>query len=186
MLRLIVRNRFRTSTNAFGLWKDYRYCPSQDPDAIISPEDLYHTNASTSSTIIHEHHEMEVSSPYKSKSIKLVIDWKNTRSCAKSNEEINRLVRDVLHHPDFWLDDLEHFNAACENLKADATEENPLFLLSFTRTNISIDMPSGSKHSSPHSFSIPGLYYRKRTCLIQEAFESPISQHFHLSPFKLY
>jgi hypothetical protein len=186
MLRLIVQNHFRTSTNAFGLWKDYRYRPSQDPNAIILPEDLYHANTSTSSTIIHERHETEVSSPYKSKSIELVIDWQNTGSCAKSNEEINRLVRDVLRHPDFRLDDLEHFNAARENRKADATEENPLFLLSFTCANISIDVPSGSKHSSPRSFSIPGLYYRKITCLIQEAFESPISRHFHLSPFNLY
>ena len=115
-----------------------------------------------------------------------MIDWQNTGSCAKSNEEINRLVCDVLHHPDFWLDDLKHFNAVHKNRKADATEENPLFLLSFMHTNISINMPSGSKHSSPHSFSIPGLYYQKISCLIQEAFESPISRHFHLSPFNLY
>ncbi len=117
---------------------------------------------------------MEVSSLYKTKSVKLVIDWQNTGSSAKSNEEINCLVCNVLCHPDFWLDELEHFNAACENHKADATEENPLFLLSFTHANISIDVPSGSKHSLPCLFSIPGLYYRKITCLIQEAFKSPI------------
>ena len=58
-------------------------------------------NASTSSTIIHKHHEMEVSSPYKTKSVKLVIDWQNTGSSAKSNEEINCLICNILCHPDF-------------------------------------------------------------------------------------
>ena len=129
---------------------------------------------------------MVVSSPYKTSSVKLVIDWQNTGSSAKSNEEINRLVRDVLHHPDFQLDELEHFNAARENQKADATEENSPFLLSFTHANISIDVPSGSKHSAPRTISIPGLYFHKITSLIEEAFQSPLAQHFHLSPFNLY
>jgi len=118
---------------------------------------------------------MVVSSPYKTNSVKLVIDWQNTGSSAKSNEEINCLVHDILHHPDFWLDELKHFNAACENWKADAAEENLPFLLSFTHANISIDVPLGSKHSAPHMISIPGLYFRKITSLIEEAFQSPLA-----------
>jgi len=39
---LIVRNRFQTDPNTFGLWKEYLYQPSYDPDAFILPEDLYH------------------------------------------------------------------------------------------------------------------------------------------------
>ena len=185
MVRLIVRNRFRTSPNAFGLWKDYRYRPSQDPDAFILPEDLYRPNTSADYTINQGRHEMEVSSPYRTKSVELVMNWQNTGSSAKSNEEINRLVRDVLRHPDFRLDELEHFNAARENRKADAADEISPFLQSFTHANISIDVPSGN-HSPPHSVSIPGLYFRKLMTLIQDAFQSPISRHFHLSPFNLF
>ena|SRR6266851_2702174 len=47
-------------------------------------------------------------------------------------------------------------------------------------------VPSGSKHSPPCPFSIPGLYFCKITSLIQEAFQSPLSQHFYISPFNLY
>jgi hypothetical protein len=47
-------------------------------------------------------------------------------------------------------------------------------------------VPSGKKHTTPRPFSIPGLYFRKITVLIQEAFQSPLSRHFHLSPFNLY
>ena len=128
---------------------------------------------------------MEVSSPYKTKSVELVMNWKNTGSSAKSNKEINRLVCDVLHHPDFWLDKLVHFNAAHENRKADAADEISPFLQSFTHANISIDVPSGN-HSPPRSVLIPGLYFHKLTTLIQDAFQSPISQHFHLFPFNLF
>jgi len=185
MVRLIVRNWFQTSMNVFGLWKDYRYRPSQDPNAFILPEDLYRPIASTNTTIVPEH-ETEVSSPYKNNSVKLVIDWQNTSSLAKSNKELDHLVRDVLHHPDFRLDELEHFNAGHENRKADAAEENSPFLQSFTHATISIDVPSDRKHSAPLPFSIPGLYFHKITILIQEAFQSPLSRHFHLSPFNLY
>ncbi len=151
-----------------------------------TPTPLYHPNPSTNATIASKQHEMEVFSPYKMKSVELVIDWQNTGSSAKSNEEINCLVHDVLCHPEFWLDKLSHFNTAYENCKADAAEENSPFLWSFTHATISIDMPSGNKHSAPHPFPIPGLYFHKITSLIQEAFKSPLSHYFHLSPFKLY
>ena len=128
MVRLIVWNQFQTSTNAFGLWKDYHYHPSQDPDTFISPEDLYRPIASTNTAIVPEWHETEVSSPYKTNSVKLVIDWQNTGSSAKSNEELNRLVHNVLYHLDFRLDELVHFNAGRENRKADVAKENSPFL----------------------------------------------------------
>ncbi len=177
VLRLIVQNQFQTNINAFGLWKNYHYWPSQDPNTFISPEDLYRPNTSNAadSTAIPGLHDMVVPSPYKTNSIKLVIDWQNTGSSAKSNEEINCLVHDVLCHPDFWLDKLEHFNAAHENHKANATEENSPFLQSFTHANISIDVPSGTKHKAPHTISIPGLYFHKITSLIEEAFQSPLA-----------
>jgi hypothetical protein len=129
---------------------------------------------------------MVVFSPYKTKSVELVMDWQNSGSSAKSNEELNRLVHDVLCHPEFRLDELSQFNAACENRKADTAEENSPFLQSFMHATISIDVPSGNKHSPPRSFPIPGLYFHKITTLIQEAFKGPLSCHFHLSPFNLY
>ena len=174
--------------NTFGLWKDYRYRPSQDPDAFVSLEDLYRPNTSkdADTTIFPGRDDIVVCSPYKTKSIELVMNWQNTGSSMKSNEEINRLVRDVLRHPDFRPEELVHFNATRENQKADAAEEDSPFHRSFVHANISIDVPSGIKGCSPHAVSIPGLYFRKISTLIQEAFQSPISRHFHLSPFKLY
>ena len=105
---------------------------------------------------------------------------------AKSNEEINRLIRTVLLHPEFELDALCSFNATRENQKADAAEEQSPFLRSFQRADINIEVPSGSKDVPLRPFTIPDLYYRQIMTLIKEAFDSEISQQFHLTPFKLF
>ena len=78
------------------------------------------------------------------------------------------------------------FNATNENRKADAAEEKAPFLQSFRHASVNINVPSGSAHEASQTFSIPGLLYRQITTLIKEAFESPISKKFHLSPFKLF
>ena len=185
---LIVRNPFRTATNSFGLWKEYLYRPSYDPDAFISVEDLYrpHAPAAVVPNADDEGKDLEDSSIYSSKSVELLLDWQNTGSSAKSNEEMNRLVHQVLHHPEFELDTLRSFNAGRENKKADAAEEQSPFLQSFQHANIDIEVPSGSKGVPPRPFTIPGLYYRKIVTLIKDAFDSQLSEQFHLTPFKLF
>jgi hypothetical protein len=133
------------------------------------------TSKATDSTNVPRQHNMVVSSLYKTSSVKLVIDWQNTGSSAKSNEETNHLVCDVLYHSNFQLDELKHFNAACKNQKADAIEEKSPFLLSFIHVNISIDVPLGSKHSASHMIFISGLYFHKITSLIKKAFQSSLA-----------
>jgi hypothetical protein len=81
---LIVRNPFRTAENSFGLWKQYMYRPSYDPDAFISVEDLYRPHISTNLPDDEEmHSELEESTHYSSKSAELILDWQNTGSSAK-------------------------------------------------------------------------------------------------------
>src|SRR6266581_942341 len=180
---LVVRNRFRTAPNTFGLWKEYLYRPSYDPDACISPEDLYlpHT-----STIVLDEEATEEVSIYTNKSTELLMNWQNSISTQKSNEETTRLVHSVLFDPQFCLGDLNHFNATNENRKADAAEEKSPFLQSFRHASVNIDVPSGSPHDASQKFAVSGLYYRQITSLIKEAFEGPISKNFHFSPFKLF
>ena len=121
---LIVFNRFRTAANNFGLWKDYLYCPSYDPDAVISTEDLYRPHLSA---ILPQQVQAEVSL-YTNKTIELLLNWQNSGSSAKSNDELNRLVKEVLFHPKFKRDELQKFNATRENQKADAAQEQSQFL----------------------------------------------------------
>jgi hypothetical protein len=115
------------------------------------------------------------------------MNWQNSISNQKSNNETTRLVHDVMLHPDFRLGDLVNFNATTETRKADAAEERgSSFLRAFRHASVDIDVPSGSAQESSQTFSVSGLYYRQITSLIKEAFESPISKKFHFSPFKLF
>ena len=75
---------------------------------------------------------------------------------------------------------------AQENHKADRAEAKSPLLNAFQHADIRITILSGNKDASPHSFSIPELYFRKLMTLIKETFESPISSMFHFTPFKMY
>lgn len=186
-ISLIVRNPFRTAENSFGIWKEYMYRPSYDPDQFISIEDLYHP---PTSAFVPDDEEIQLeadySAHYSSKTTELLLNWQNTGSSAKSNEELNRLVHTVLHHPEFQLDTLHSFNAARENQRVDAAEEQSPFLGSFQQADININVPSGREGVPPRVFTIPGLYYRKIITLIEDAFTSTLSKQFHLTPYKLF
>jgi hypothetical protein len=167
--------------NNFGLWKDYLYRPSHDPDAQISPEDLYRPHLST---IIPELDRPGADKP-SNRTVDLLLNWQNTGSPSKSNEEIDNLVHNVLLHPDFDLNELISFNTIRENKKSDAKEEQSP-LLSFQHADIKIEVPSGTKLTASQLFSIPGLYYRNIMSLIKDTFESVIFLQFHLTPYKLF
>ena len=181
----IVRNPFKTAPNSFGLWKEYLYHPSYDPDAFISTEDLYRPH--TSAIVPDQERTVEETSEsvYSNKSTELLMHWQTTGSTKKTDKEVIRLVRDILCHPEFKLDELANFNATRKNQKADAADKKS-FLQSFQHASIEIDVLSGNPHEASHVFSIPGLYYRPITTLIKQTFESPISLKFHFSPFKLF
>ncbi len=125
-------------------------------------------------------------SVYTNKSTRLIIDWQNTGSSVKSNNEINRLVREVILHLDFQLNEVQTFNTAQENQKADMAEAKSPVLQAFQHADIHINIPSGNKDTTPRLFSILGLYFHKLTTLIKEAFEGPLSSMFHVTPFKMY
>ena len=91
-ITLIVRNPFRTASNSFGLWKEYMYRPSWDPDASISAEDLYrpHISATVPEVTIDETPDNEaLESGYSNKSVELLMYWKTTGSTQKTDMEIN-------------------------------------------------------------------------------------------------
>ena len=60
------------------------------------------------------------------------------------------------------------------------------FADSVQTVDINIEVPSGDKSIPPATFSVPGLLYWKLATVIQAVFSSPLSSHFHFSPFKLF
>ncbi|KAF5382541.1 hypothetical protein D9615_002821 [Tricholomella constricta] len=191
-VRLIVRDRFISALNIFGLWRDYPHRPSFVPDGSISVADL--ANKSLSFADAPQASLFRVFSrsppwPFRNMSIYRLMTYFNSGSITKSAGEANRLVEDVLLAPDFTTEDLRAFNAHQENQRLDdaiSDPESSPFLREFSSHSINIDVPSGRKDIPPSKFLVPGLLYRKVTSVIKAAFRDPLAHHYHFSPFKLF
>ena len=120
----------RTAFNAFGIAHDYRHRPSYDPDVFLSTSNLSDTPTVSS----HEFGSVGPEGcedlygpsgdhappwPWANMSIWRLMSWKLTGSNQKSNEELTRLVKEVIQAPDFKIADLAEFNALTESRKLD-------------------------------------------------------------------
>ena len=183
---LIVRDTIRTVTNAFGLWREYQHRPSYDPDSAVDADELANAGESDVSSPSVTDHDPNLEPIHQNSTIEHLINWQNTGSASKSNNEVNRLVKDVLLHPDFSADDLKGFDATRKNQRLDKADAKSSHLTAFQETSVTIEVPSGDKTKPAQPIQIPGLYFRKLTTVIKDAFQSPLASQYHFSPFKLY
>ena len=127
---LHVFDSFRTAFNTFGIARDYRHRPSYDPDSLLSIKDLSNVPGVSN----HEFDFVGPEScedrygssgdrappwPWANMSIWRLMSWKLTGSSQKSNEELTRLVKDVIQAPDFKIADLAKFHALTESRRLD-------------------------------------------------------------------
>lgn len=182
-----MRDRLQTVANIFGVWREYFYRPSYDPDSAVRTEDLRIAISTTNGSDTEDGESEELSQAiHTNKTTELIMEWVNTGAHTKSNAEVNRLVKDFICHPDFKPEELCNFNASRENCRIDAmdTSKETPFPDSFQTTSINIEVPTGINDAPPHIFSVPGLYYRQITATIRAIFSSPVASLFHYSPFK--
>lgn len=189
-IRLIVRDTMQTMANIFGLWREYPVRPSYDPDHSVPLDSLatppHHDHVSQDPGGSQSDEEDPFQTPKPIPSVDLLLHWQNSGSSTKSHAEMDRLV-DILHHPDFSVNDLpKNFSAARENRKQDQQEEKSSHLKGFQETTVKIEVPSGDKNTCSQFIDIPGLHFRKLLTVIQAAFASPLASKFHYSPFKLF
>ncbi|KIL62599.1 hypothetical protein M378DRAFT_12683 [Amanita muscaria Koide BX008] len=184
---LIVHNRLQTAANLFGIWREYLYKPSYDPDSFVDPADLY-SCLQTLPPSMTDHVCMppSPSAATPKPSVSLLLNWQLTVSDLKSNAEITRLVKEVLLSSQFSLEDLEGFNADREHRRlANADSRSPL-LDNFREVSVCISVPSGSRDIPPKAFPIQGLHYRPLMAVLHAAFIHPLALKLHYSPYKLY
>jgi hypothetical protein len=182
-INLIVRDTFRTVLNSFGIWREYWHRPSYDPDAFVSVDDLARPHSSSHSV---ESPDLLPDRGYRNKSISLLINWQNDGDTTKSDSSINKLVKEVLLHPDFHLSDLKGFSARRENDIADKADTKSTLLTSFSEASVDIEVPSGDKNVPSAKFSVTGLHYRSLLSILRSAFADPLATMFHLSPYKMF
>jgi len=85
-------------------------------------------------------HDPDSEPVHKNSTIESLINWQNTGSTSKSNNKVNRLVRDVLRCPGFSVEDLEGFNATRKNQRLDKTDARFPHLHAFQKTSVTIDV----------------------------------------------
>ena len=187
---LIVTNPLKTAMNSFGLFRQYLFHPSHDPDAFVDPSDL--SNLTTSvppppPPPRSRETNRDPPWPFMNMSVWRLMRWMNTGSGSKSEGEVDRLVDGVLNAPDFRAEDLHNFSAHRENTRLDTADKADPLEDGFQAASITIEVPTGEPGdpSTPRTYSIPGLRYRKLLNVIKAAFQEPLSCHFHFTPFSL-
>jgi hypothetical protein len=115
-----------------------------------------------------------------------IMNWLNSGSNMKNEPEVNYLAGRIRDAGGFPGSDLEGFDARRENKRLDAAQMSRPFGDGFQETSLKINVPSGDPDKRPQEFTVPGLHFRSITSVIKAAFESPLADYFHLSPYKLF
>ena len=185
---LMVTNPLKTAINGFGIFRQYLFHPSYDPDASVNPSDLSNLTTRALPTppglkeVVHD-----PPWPFANMTIWRLMRWMNTGSKSKSEGEVDRLVEDVLRNPGLHPEDFDNFSARRESSRLDAADKINSLEDGFQVASITIEIPTGQpgRQSAPRTYSVPGLRYRKLLNVIKAAFQGPLSAQFHLTPFSL-
>ena len=165
---LHVRDSFRTAINRFGILWEYLHRPSYDPDAFVKPEDLANFKKPPDSTM----HLLDAQPnlgflppwPFKNTSRYLLMNWYQTGSSQKMEQELNWLVKDVIGNPEFNITDSAGFSASRENKQLDnegvvAEAHAPFLDDGWQEVAVEIDIPVPQKNTMPKRFSVPSLHH---------------------------
>ncbi|KAL1703844.1 hypothetical protein EV121DRAFT_207048 [Schizophyllum commune] len=119
----------------------------------------------------------------------MLCNWLNNGNVNKTPAELNTLVRDVLLHPDFRLEDLVAFDARRANQRADSADKVPgtPFGTGFEHRTVEIEVPSGDPSVGKARIPVPGLHCRRIMDVLREALSDPtLAPKYHLFPFRLF
>jgi hypothetical protein len=192
ILRVIlhVRDFFRSTPNAFGVFREYLHRPSYDPDAHLQPEDLANFRTAPSSTsaqsdILSNHPPPW---PFENMTKYLLMNWLYTGSTQKSESEATRLVKEVISNAEFVPEDLTGFSARRENQRLDDSQGRkaavPFSDGDWKEISVEIKIPVPKKKAPPRKFEVHGLHRRSIVEVIRATWGAVASRPFHLTPFR--
>lgn len=185
-LTLIVRDRLITAINVFGIWRDYPHRPSYDPDALVNSEDLSNGGSQPVTNVPSPTSTLPPPWPFENMTIWRLMNWFHSGSNLKTEAEVNRLAEEIRDAGGFPDSDLNGFNVHRENQRLDAAQKSLPFGDNFQEATLNIPVPSGDANKESELFPVPGFHFRSIISIIKAAFESPLADYFHLSPYKLF
>ncbi|EJD40078.1 hypothetical protein AURDEDRAFT_170852 [Auricularia subglabra TFB-10046 SS5] len=179
-----------TRPNKFGLWKEYQYPPSVDPEDLADSADCLapKLRPSPSNSLQPTN---RISNVVTSKSHQLLLQWHTSGSGKKSLQDTTHLVEDVLRDPEFDLADFRDnswkrtFSTVGESVEGDND--------GWTAESVTIDVPIMRRfrhlHDGAHSmgYILHGFQHRRLCPLIRYILEcEESSAAWTFDPYRLF
>ncbi|KAH6902770.1 hypothetical protein BKA70DRAFT_1111955 [Coprinopsis sp. MPI-PUGE-AT-0042] len=193
---------YRTETNDFGLYRIYPGGrPSYTPDgavALFQPSDSptltthIKPKPTVSQDIIPDIDYAEA--PF-NRSQHLLIDWHwNEDTSNKTLGSADRLVHDVLQHPDFKKEEIMGWRGmARETQIMEDYLNDPNMTMpvgdKWIKASVDIPIPSTKVRTTEDkaaAFTVDGIFYRRPLDVIKNKLKTTEAQSFHLFPFQEY
>ena len=204
------RNPIDTRSNQFGVFRRYASKPQRDPEEGLSFEDFADAAShsrplrngsernplrpfgSTVAGMLHHAKDAAAKSyaPFLNWSAFKLMQWQYTGSMTKSSTELQRLVDDVLTHPNLKAEDLAGFNVEQAKCRLDdfgATGGAFSAEDGWREASVTLRLPKErhthtSEASSP-KFTINNIWVRRLTEVLKAGYRDTIAQKFHWFPF---
>ncbi|KAK7021692.1 hypothetical protein R3P38DRAFT_3196523 [Favolaschia claudopus] len=170
--------------------------PTRDPDQCISLDDL----CASSDLLVSKKTLTEATPtvptapwfPFLNATVARLMSWFHLGANLKSLAELDALVEDVLLQDDFDVAHLRNFSTARENKRLDDTVASSIDEFAsapdgWKTASVKIKLPA-PKHcvaeKDAPEFEVPGLMYRPLLDVMAEAFQSPLFEEYHTTPFE--
>ena len=206
---------YQTPPNGFGVYRCYPTRPVVDPHDSLSLHDVSDSpTLRTSSAVSASDGTRALQSfgphivsklrdglkatqewfyPFLNITVFRLMAWANTGSNLKSNEEVQRLVDDVILAPGFKRKHLEGFRVTRELERLDSLDKpGNVFSSSDGWNEMSVKIPvpkEGTRFASETdapTFDVPDVFVRKLTEVIRSAAEASEAYRFNWLPFRQY
>ena len=187
---LNVWEHVTTPRNIFGLYREYWGRPTYVPDTEIVVQEAFNSE-SPSTQLPPEFFPFENISQF------LLSNWYlDTSSGQRSGPDLDRLIKEVILHPQFNPEDLRGFSHRKMKVILDAIDmsKDPTTSSIFHTqdgwirdASVVIRIPEGKKAwTTPlgREFLIRGLHYRPIVAIIQKVYST--SRNIHFTPFELW
>jgi hypothetical protein len=122
---LHVFDSFHTFFNKVSIARDYHHRPSYDPGTFMTIDQLSNIIHEPTATINLPSLPPAPPWPWKNMSIWRLMTWMMTSSRQKSEDEVTRLIHEVIQAEDFDHTHLDQFNAHIQLRKFDNSENTP-------------------------------------------------------------
>lgn len=181
--------QYKTLLDAFYVYREYPTQPSAIPDKECQLED-YSNKAyenPAAANVISAADVKEIIMPCPNMSTYLLQHWHWVEGNHKTQESRESLIKNVLLHPDFSVDDIRNINWSRLDDELGKKQSTGL-CAGWNSTPLRLNVPAYTNNTSSYTvtFETAPLHFRKLMDVVTDAFSSNNPKQFFYDPFLLY